>query len=117
MATSSEVQEGSSFGVLLDKTNFYAESGGQENDTGSLTIDGKVDFEVTDVQVFNGYVLHIGLLKEGSLSVGDEVICTYSEVRNTVDRSYGIELILCTGATLASPQQPHCNAYPQLCPP
>ncbi len=66
---------------MLDKTNFYAESGGQENDTGSLTIDGKADFEVTDVQSYNGYVLHIGNLKEGTLSVGDEVTCTYSEER------------------------------------
>lgn len=69
------------FGVLLDKTNFYAESGGQEYDTGSLTIDGKSDFEVVDVQSFSGYVLHVGFLKEGSLKVGDEVICTYNEDR------------------------------------
>jgi alanyl-tRNA synthetase len=36
---------------------------------------------VTDVQVFSGYVLHIGVLTEGELSVGDEVVCTYDEVR------------------------------------
>ena len=68
------------FGVLLDKTNFYAEQGGQENDTGVLAIDGKAEFKVTDVQVYNGYVLHVGQLEEGELNVGDEVICTYDEV-------------------------------------
>lgn len=77
----SELEAGTAFGLLLDQTNFYAESGGQENDTGSITIDGETDFEVTDVQVYNGYVLHIGQLKEGELKVGDEVICTYDEVR------------------------------------
>jgi alanyl-tRNA synthetase len=69
------------FGLLLDRTSFYAESGGQEHDTGNIVIDGVADFEVTDVQVFNGYVLHIGHLKYGHLSVGDDVICSYDEVR------------------------------------
>jgi alanyl-tRNA synthetase len=80
LQNTSELEAGSAFGLLLDQTNFYAESGGQENDTGSITIDGEADFEVTDVQVYNGYVLHIGQLKEGELKVGDEVICTYDEV-------------------------------------
>lgn len=38
------------------------------------------DFEVTDVQVFNGYVLHIGHLKYGRLEVGSEVLSCYDEV-------------------------------------
>ncbi len=80
LETTSDVAQGSSFGILLDKTNFYAESGGQEYDTGILSIDGQAEFEVTDVQVFNGYVLHIGSMKEGTIKVGDEVTCTYDEV-------------------------------------
>lgn len=43
-------------------------------------IDGAADFEVTNVQVFNGYVLHIGRLKYGKLSVGDSVVSSYDEV-------------------------------------
>ena len=74
------IASGSLFGVILDKTCFYAESGGQEYDTGVLSIDGKMEFEVEDVQVFNGYVLHIGRLKEGQLKLDDEVVCTYDEV-------------------------------------
>ncbi|KAK4685281.1 alanyl-tRNA synthetase, partial [Tremellales sp. Uapishka_1] len=69
------------FGILLDKTNFYAESGGQEFDTGVLAIDGNAEFRVEDVQVSNGYVLHIGQLEEGELKVGDEIIATYDELR------------------------------------
>jgi alanyl-tRNA synthetase len=41
---------------------------------------GVADFEVVDVQVFNGYVLHIGYMKEGTLMVDDEVISQYDEV-------------------------------------
>jgi alanyl-tRNA synthetase len=72
---------GDQFGIVLDKTNFYAEQGGQMYDTGSLAIDGKVDFAVENVQVFGGYVLHIGYLKYGSLKVGEELVCSYDELR------------------------------------
>ncbi|KAI8903382.1 tRNA synthetases class II (A)-domain-containing protein [Gorgonomyces haynaldii] len=69
------------FGIILDKTNFYAEQGGQMFDTGSLAIDGKVDFCVEDCQVFGGYVLHIGYLKYGQLSVGEQIVASYDELR------------------------------------
>jgi len=68
------------FGIILDRTSFYAEAGGQEHDTGNIVIDGVADFEVTNVQAFNGYVLHIGHLKYGKLSVGDSVVSSYDEV-------------------------------------
>ncbi|KAK7677294.1 Alanine--tRNA ligase [Cerrena zonata] len=68
-------------GILLDKTPFYAEQGGQEYDTGTLVIDGSVEFNVSNVQVYGGYVLHTGHLVEGSLKLQDEVIATYDELR------------------------------------
>lgn len=68
------------FGIILDRTCFYAESGGQECDTGNIVIDGITDFEVTNVQVYNGYVLHTGHLKYGQIEVSDEVISSYDEV-------------------------------------
>ncbi|KAI9218987.1 Ala1 alanyl-tRNA synthetase [Blastocladiella britannica] len=74
-------EEGRSLGVLLDVTNFYAESGGQEFDTGSIAIDGQLEFAVENVQVYGGYVLHSGLLKYGTLSVGQQVVCTFDELR------------------------------------
>ena len=82
-SSSTAVPAGEPFGILLDKTNFYAESGGQENDTGSLAIDGVADFTVSDVQVYSGYVLHIGRMDDGEMKVGDEVVCTYDEVNKT----------------------------------
>lgn len=76
--SSIEAQE--AFGILLDRTNMYAEQGGQEYDTGSITVDGKAEFVVENVQVYGGYVLHIGYLKYGSLQVGDEVVVQFDEV-------------------------------------
>ncbi|ORX99184.1 alanyl-tRNA synthetase [Basidiobolus meristosporus CBS 931.73] len=70
-----------SFGVILDKTNFYSEQGGQEYDLGTIVIDGQAEFVVESVQVFGGYVLHIGYLKYGKLAVGDEVLCSFDKVR------------------------------------
>ncbi|PPQ74039.1 hypothetical protein CVT26_006942 [Gymnopilus dilepis] len=75
------IPENASFGIILDRTSFYAEAGGQEYDTGNIVIDGSADFEVTNVQVYNGYVLHTGHLKYGSLKVGDEVVSSYDELR------------------------------------
>lgn len=78
-----EVAEGTAgyFGVLLDRTNFYAEAGGQLYDTGAITIDGQMEFAVEAVQSYRGYVLHIGYLKYGRLAVGDRVVAAFDETR------------------------------------
>ncbi|KAI0359918.1 hypothetical protein OH77DRAFT_1419277 [Trametes cingulata] len=81
LESTEQIPEDTTFGVLLDRTSFYAESGGQEYDTGSIVIDGVAEFEVTNVQVFNGYVLHIGHMKYGKLNVGDEIVSSYDELR------------------------------------
>ncbi len=55
--------------VVLDRTPFYAESGGQVGDTGYLRGDG-ARFQVTDTRKQSGHHLHEGVLLEGELSVG-----------------------------------------------
>jgi alanyl-tRNA synthetase len=67
--------------LLLDQTNFYAESGGQVADTGRIIIDGVAEFKVLDVQNYGGFVVHNGYIEYGQLSSGDEVICEYDELR------------------------------------
>lgn len=81
LQTTKELPEGEQVGLIVDRTNFYAEQGGQENDTGKIIIDGVAELQVQNVQVYAGYVLHTGFMKYGSLSVGDEVICEYDELR------------------------------------
>jgi alanyl-tRNA synthetase len=72
---------GERFGLMLDKTNFYAEQGGQVFDTGSIVIDGVAEFKVLDVQAYGGHVVHNGYIVYGEFSAGDEVICEYDELR------------------------------------
>ena len=59
--------------VILDKTPFYAESGGQVGDSGAL-IGDKFEFQVTDTQKIGDHVGHIGTLAKGSVSKGDGVL-------------------------------------------
>jgi len=76
-----EVPAGEQFGVILDRTNFYAEQGGQENDIGKILIDGEAEVDVQNVQQYAGYVMHTGYMSYGSLDVGSEVLCQYDELR------------------------------------
>ncbi|KAL4572819.1 hypothetical protein LXL04_019605 [Taraxacum kok-saghyz] len=75
-----EVQEGSEVEVLLDRTPFYAESGGQIGDRGLIKVNGgetgnTAVIEVSDVQKSLGNIfVHKGKIKEGSIAVGGEVM-------------------------------------------
>ncbi|WP_447956207.1 alanine--tRNA ligase [Vreelandella sp. EE7] len=58
--------------VVLDRTPFYGESGGQVGDTGYLHVEGG-RFQVNDTQKQSGHHLHQGVMVEGTLSVGADV--------------------------------------------
>lgn len=68
--------------IILDKTPFHAEGGGQIGDTGYITgPSGKA--EVTDTKsLANGLTYMIAIVTEGSLSKGDKVDITVDKVRN-----------------------------------
>lgn len=81
----SEVRDGQECGIILDKTNFYAESGGQIYDQGYFVKIGDSDTEFTVSQVFNrgGYILHIGHVV-GTLKVGDSLYLHMDEERRSL---------------------------------
>ncbi len=59
--------------IALDRTPFYAESGGQVGDQGLLYIDKSVFFKVFDTIKQGHMHLHLGKLEKGSLKIGDSV--------------------------------------------
>ena len=75
----SELAQGLIFGMLLDKTNLYAESGGQEYDTGKLVIGSSAEMTIRKEYFYDGYVLHGCYFNEGVLSIGDKVLVHYDE--------------------------------------
>lgn len=67
-------QQGETVDVVLERTPFYAESGGQESDAGTITADGAL-LEVVDVQrPVKGLVVHTVRVAEGELRTGAEVL-------------------------------------------
>ncbi|HXP92586.1 MAG TPA: alanine--tRNA ligase [Candidatus Binatia bacterium] len=56
--------------VILDRTSFYAEKGGQVGDHGTISNEGAL-FNVTDVQYAGEAIAHFGTLANGTLRVGD----------------------------------------------
>jgi alanyl-tRNA synthetase len=63
---------GSKVQIVLDRTPFYAESGGQVGDTGYLAI-GEAIANITDVQKQADLFIHIGQIERGEIAVGDTV--------------------------------------------
>jgi len=80
-----EVGHESPVTVVLDKTPFYGESGGQVGDTGSLKWP-EGEFEVIDTQREGGFVLHIGHLRTGLLDLGQQLSATVDETRRAALR-------------------------------
>ena len=71
---SGELGEGTEGSVVLDRTPFYAEMGGQVADHGVITGAGGAVFAVTDVQkTKGGKYLHTGRMERGSFHIGDVV--------------------------------------------
>ena len=84
------VRAGSKVTVVLDKTPFYAEMGGQVPDYGTMS-HGDCEIEITNVQK-NGdgrIYLHSGVVKSGVVSRGDTLVCEVDkERRQAICRSH-----------------------------
>ena len=75
------IQAGDEAVVILDRTPFYAESGGQVGDAGQLAEQG-VMFAVRDTQKFAGqFHGHVGMLNAGMLKRGDHLVGAVDHAR------------------------------------
>jgi alanyl-tRNA synthetase len=74
--------------VFLDRTPFYAESGGQVGDTGTLRA-ATGTFRVLDTTSVDGVSCHTGYILAGTLAAGAEVTATIDvERRNAIRRNH-----------------------------
>jgi alanyl-tRNA synthetase len=75
--------------VLVNQTPFYAESGGQVGDRGTLSGATGARFAVGDTQKkLHGLYLHDGVVEQGTLKVGDEVLLEVDQARRTPTRAH-----------------------------
>ncbi len=71
--------------VVLDRTPFYGEGGGQVGDSGAIYKDG-VLLNVTDTKKADGIYLHLCTVAVGALSVGDTVTADITDMRRVAIR-------------------------------
>ncbi|MCI0700060.1 MAG: alanine--tRNA ligase, partial [Planctomycetia bacterium] len=87
VVTSGKLKAGESAALLLDRTCFYGEQGGQVGDTGTIRLAnpdrkrGGAEFEVEDTQKLGEAVLHVGTLDEGEIAIGDTVEVLQTTIR------------------------------------
>ena len=91
-----EVSEGE-FTLILDKTPFYGEGGGQVGDTGAI---GNADFSanVVDTKKTDGIFLHVCELNSGAVKVGDTVNAQVDGARRDAIKRNHSSLHLLQGA-------------------
>ncbi len=75
-----EIVEGENGQIILEKTSFYAESGGQVGDIGTIQSSNGV-FEVTDTQHSGNAHIHLGTMAQGSISMNEDVTATINPIR------------------------------------
>ena len=76
--------------IVLDRTPFYAEGGGQLADGGKITLSNGAIVEIDDVQApVKGLSVHRGRVLSGSLSLGDDALAEIDlERRNAISRAH-----------------------------
>lgn len=68
--------------LLLEKSPFYAEAGGQVGDQGTI-FNQEFEFQVMDTQKYANYILHFGTLNYGHIKINDKVITSVNNKQRT----------------------------------
>ncbi len=88
------IKEGESGLVVLDRTSFYGESGGQVGDKGVILANGSV-FVVEDTKKVNKAIIHIGRVEKGEIQKGDSVSAEIDIVnRNLIRANHSVTHLL-----------------------
>ena len=83
-------QAGDEVEIVLERTPFYAEGGGQLADGGLITLGNGAVIEIDDVQSpVNGLSVHRGRVRSGALTIGDAALAEIDqERRNAISRAH-----------------------------
>ncbi len=76
-----DAKEGEDVEIVLNKTTFYGESGGQIGDQGNIRMDNNLNIEVKDTKKINDIVIHIGTVKKEVVRRGMAVQASVEENR------------------------------------
>ncbi len=84
-----DLKSGEQGSIILDKTPFYAESGGQVGDTGKLA-SSEFAAKVNDTfSPVSGLIVHKATVEQGTIKIGDEVVATVDlEKRDATRRNH-----------------------------
>jgi alanyl-tRNA synthetase len=94
LAESASVNGGPLVALILDRTPFYGESGGQVGDTGEIRGEGFV-FRVSDTKKDNDFTLHLGQVVEGTASLEATVRATVdADRRDAIRRAHSATHVL-----------------------
>ena len=94
LAESARANGGGPVALVLDRTPFYGESGGQVGDTGTIRGD-RFTFRVTDTKKENDFVLHVGSVAEGEVTVQEKVQAEVdAERRDAIRRAHSATHLL-----------------------
>ena len=90
---SGKIEKGVETGIVLDKTCFYPEAGGQVGDTGTISvIDGlgkqRALFIVENTAKIANCVIHRGKVAEGIFAIGNKVKATVSKDRDSTRKNH-----------------------------
>jgi alanyl-tRNA synthetase len=83
------LNEGEEGEVILDRTPFYGESGGQVGDTGTIETEDSLLKVISTKKPYPHVLFHLVKVEKGSIAIGKKVICNVDEVsRKAIMRNH-----------------------------